>query len=234
MKLGFLYTLKTVGTLSTKIAIVAAASIGGASLVSSSVFAALTATATNTSGGAVSSGLMSLTQAPGLGFSNVASGGFVTTIPAMAPLDSVNRLVTLTNSSTLNAASMTVAVVDGTPTVLTTGSTGFTGLTTTITQCPTAYTQASAGAVYVCASGETTVRASATILSLATPQTLSVQAATLLAGGTAFLKITVSLPDSTEVTVNGAAPGVGSVQSKTANLTWTITAAQRTATSTNT
>ena len=224
MKLGYLSTLKSVGTLSTKIAIVAAASIGGASLVSSSVFAALTASATNTTATAVSSGYMSLTQAPG-----GASGGFTTAITAMAPLDSVVRLVTLNNAGSINAQSMTVAVTDATPTVLTTGSTGFAGLTTLIQQCPTAYTQSVANATYVCASGETTVRVSSTILSLATPQALSVQAATLLASGVAYLKVTVSLPDVTENTLNGAVPGVGSVQSKSASLTWTIAATQRTA-----
>ena len=228
MKLGILSSLQTVGTLTTKIAIVAAASIGGTALVSSSVFATLTASATNTSANVVTSGNMSLTQAPGNGGSG-ASGGFATTITNMAPLDSVVRLVTLTNAGTLNAASMTVSVTDSTPTVLTTGSTGFAGLTTLIQQCPTAYTQSVANATYVCASGETTVRASSTILSLATPQALSVQAATLLASGVAYLKVTVSLPDVTENTLNGAVPGVGSVQSKSASLTWTIAATQRTA-----
>ena len=222
MKLGFLSTLQTVGTLTTKIAIVAAASIGGTALVSSSVFAALTASATNTSANVVSSGFMSLTQANG-----GASGGFTTAIPAMAPLDNVVRLVTLTNASTLNSASMTISVVDGTPTVLTTGSTGFTGLTALIQQCTNAYT----AVTYACSGTETTVRASSTILSLATPQTMTM--ASLLAGAGAFLKVTISLPDTTENTLNGAVPGVGSFQSKTANLTWTITATQRTATTTN-
>lgn len=231
MKFGYLSNLRTVGTLSTKIAIVAAASIGGASLVSSSVFAALTASATNTSATAVTSGYMSLTQAPGTGFSG-ASGGFTTAITALAPTDSVVRLVTLTNAGTLNAASMTVAVTDATPTILTTSSSG---LQTTILQCPTAYTQASAGAAYVCASGETTARAASSVLSLATAQALSVQAQTLLSLGVAYLKVTISLPDSTENTLNGASKTSDtlSIQSKTAALTWTIAATQRTAVTTN-
>ena len=227
MKLGYLSTLKSVGTLSTKIAIVAAASIGGASLVSSSVFAALTATATQ-SANVVTSGQMSLTQAPGVGFGAVASGGFATTITNMAPLDSVVRLVTLTNASTLNAASMTVGVADSTSTLLTSSATN--GLQVLIQQCPTAYTQASAGAIYVCASGETTVRALTPVATLiSTPQTMTM--ASLLAGAGAFLKITISLPDTTEVTTNGTIPA--GIQNKSANLTWTITATQRTATTTN-
>ncbi len=220
MKLGYLSTLKTVGTLTTKIAIVAAASIGGASLVSSSVFAALTASATNTTATAVSTGYMSLTQAPG-----GASGGFTTAITAMAPLDSVVRLVTLTNASTLNAASMTVAVTDATPTVLTTN--GTTGLQTTIQQCSVAYT----AVTYACSGTETTVRAASSILSLATPQALTLIPASLLASGVTYLKVTISLPDSTDNTLNGVIPA--GIQNKSAALTWTIAATQRTATTTN-
>ncbi len=220
MKLGYLSTLKTVGTLSTKIAIVAAASIGGASLVSSSVFAALTASATNTSATAVSSGYMSLTQASG-----GASGGFTTAITAMAPLDSVVRLVTLTNASTLNAASMTVAVSDATPTVLTTN--GTTGLQTSIQQCTVAYT----AVTYACSGTETTVRAASSLLSLATPQALTLIPASLLASGVTYLKVTISLPDSTDNTLNGVIPA--GIQNKSAALTWTIAATQRTATTTN-
>jgi hypothetical protein len=220
MKLGYLSTLKTVGTLSTKIAIVAAASIGGASLVSSSVFAALTASATNTSATAVSSGYMSLTQAPG-----GASGGFSTAITAMAPLDSVVRLVTLTNASTLDAASMTLAVSDSTPTALTTN--GTTGLQVTIQQCTVAYT----AVTYACSGTESTVRAASSILSLATPQALTLIPASLLAGGVTYLKVAISLPDSTENTLNGVIPA--GIQNKSASLTWTIAATQRTAATTN-
>ena len=220
MKLGYLSTLKTVGTLSTKIAIVAAASIGGASLVSSSVFAALTASATNTSATAVSSGYMSLTQAPG-----GASGGFSTAITALAPLDSVVRLVTLTNASTLDAASMTLAVSDATPTALTTN--GTTGLQVTIQQCTVAYT----AVTYACSGTESTVRAASSILSLATPQALTLIPASLLAGGVTYLKIAISLPDSTENTLNGVIPA--GIQNKSASLTWTIAATQRTAATTN-
>lgn len=228
MKLGYLSTLKTVGTFSTKIAIVAAASIGGASLVSSSVFAALTASATNTSANVVTSAKMSLTQAPGVGFGAVASGGFATTITNMAPLDSVVRLVTLTNASTLDAASMTIGAADSTSTLLTSSATN--GLQVLIQQCPTAYTQASAGATYVCASGETTVRALTPVATLiSAPQTMTM--ASLLAGAGAFLKVTISLPDTTEVTTNGVIPA--GIQNKSASLTWTITATQRTATTTN-
>lgn len=237
MKLGFLSTIQSVGTLTTKIAIVAAASIGGTALVSSSVFATLTATATNTSGAIVTSGNMSLTQAQGLtsgsGSAAITSGGFVTTISNMAPQDVVNRLITLTNGGSINAASMTVAVTDTSATVLTTGSAGFTGLTAEIKQCSIAWAQATAGGLFTCGATETTVKSSATILSMATPSALSVQSQTLLATGVAYLKIAITLPDFTETTLNGAVPGAGSIQSKSASLNWSIVATQRTQTTTN-
>ena len=230
MKLGTLSTIKTVGTLSTKIAIVAAASIGGAALVSSSVFAGLTASATNTSANLVTSGNLSLIQAPGSNFGG-ASGGFATTITGMAPGDSVVRLVTMTNNGSLAAQSMTVGVADSTPTTLSTN--GTTGLAAAISQCTVAYAQASAGAGYTCSGTETAVRASSSLLSLASPQALTLISASLASAGVSYLKITISLPDSTENILNGATPGAGSVQSKSASLTWTITATQRTATATN-
>ena len=230
MKLGFLSTLQSFGTLTTKIAIVAAAAIGGTALVSSSVFATLTASATGASATAVSTGTLSVTLASGSAFSG-ASGGFTTGITALAPTDSVVRLVTLTNAGTLNAGSMTVTVVDGTPSVLTTGSTGFAGLTATIHQCTVAYTQASAGAAYVCAPGETTVRAASSILSMATPQALGAMSASL-STGVSYLKVTISLPDFTENTLNGVIPPAG-IQNKSALLTWTIATAQRAAVTTN-
>ena len=229
MKLGFLHTLRTVGTLSTKIAIVAAASIGGASLVSSSVFAALTASATNTSANVVTSGNMSLTQAAGANFGG-ASGGFATTITAMAPLDAVVRLVTVTNAGSLNAASMTLAAADSTSTVLTSDATN--GLKALLQQCTVAYAQASAGAAYTCSGTETTVLAATPLATLiATPQALTLIPASLLASGLTYLKVTISLPDSTGNTLNGVVPA--GIQNKSASLTWTITSTQRTATTTN-
>lgn len=233
MKFGNLSAFQSVGVLSTKIAIVAAASIGGASLVSSSVFATLTASATNTSPNIVTSGNLSLAQASGIGFNSVASGGFVTTITGMAPTDSVVRLVTLTNNGSLNMDSMTVRVVDGTATPLSTN--GTTGLQVAISQCTVAYTQATAGVAYACTGGtETTVRASSSLLSLATAQAMTLNAASLLSAGSSFLKITITLPDSTENTLNGTpALGTASIQGRSASLTWTFNAGQRTGITTN-
>ena len=223
MKLGNLSAFQSVGVLSTKIAIVAAASIGGASLVSSSVFATLTASATNTSANVVTSGTLNLGQAAG-----GASGGIVTTITGMAPTDSVVRLVTLTNGGTLNMDTMTVQVVDGTATPLSTN--GTTGLQVTIQQCTQAYT----AVTYACGGTQSTVRASSSLLSLATAQPMTLAAGSLNATGISFLKITITLPDSNENTLNGTpALGTATIQGRSASLTWTFSATQRTGLTTN-
>ena len=95
----FSTTAKSVGSIGLKVVIVSAATLGGAALVSSSVFASLTATAFNTSPQSVSTGTLKLSQAP----SGVAglTGGFLTAIAAMAPGDTVNRFVDVTNAGTL-------------------------------------------------------------------------------------------------------------------------------------
>ncbi len=80
---------KGAGSIALKVTIVVTAAVGGAGMVSSNVFAALTATASNTSGGSITTGTLSLTVAP----SSVTgiTGGFTSAITAMGPGDTVNR-----------------------------------------------------------------------------------------------------------------------------------------------
>jgi hypothetical protein len=214
---------KTAGAFTVKIAIVAAATLGGTALISSSVFAALTASANNTAGGSVTSGTLILTQAP----SSVSgiTGGFATAITGMAPGDVVNRYVNLTNGGTLNSASMTLGATGSGATALTTNGTA--GLQVTIKECSIAWTAAGA-----CTGTNTTDLASTSILSLATPASLTLQANSLLSGAVIYLQIGIALPTGNEVTVNGTLPG-GTVQGLTTAITWTFTATQRIATTTN-
>ena len=187
--------------------------------MSSSVFASLTAVAT--AANTVTTGTLSLTDTATTG-----SGGLVTTIASMAPGDTVTRYVDLVNGGTLNAETSTVKVgiVDSTPTLLTTN--GSIGLQITIQACPTAYTIFGG----VCASGETTVLATTSALALATANTL-ISVPSNSAGTTNRLKISISLPPGTEVTTNGALPGV-TIQGKTATLAWTFYETQRNSTTT--
>jgi hypothetical protein len=209
--------IRGAGRFTVKIAVVLSAVLGGAALVSSSVFASLSAIATST--GSVTSGTLILTDTATAG-----SGGLVTTIAAMAPGDTVNRYVDLVNGGTLDGDTPTVRILDGTPTALTTDGTA--GLQVTISACTVAWTVATG----VCSGTATTVLASTSALALASNTGLTLPSK--LAASTSRLKIAIALPTGTEVTTNGVLPP-GTIQGKSAALTWTFTVQQRTATTTN-
>ena len=198
-----------------KILIVITASIGGAALISSSVFAALTASATNTSGGSVTSGTLKLTQAAS-GVSGI-TGGFETAIAGLAPTDTVNRYVILSNPGTLNSSAMTLGAAGSG--LLATDATN--GLQVVVKQCSTAYPNTG-----TCGGTETTILNSTSVSSLATPAALTLQSGALNSGATTYLKISISLPASSEVTTNGVLP-LGSIQGLTSTITWTFTQTQR-------
>ncbi len=216
--------LLTASTFTAKVAIVVAATLGGTALVSSSVFASLTATASNTSGGSVTTGTLKLTQAA----SSVSgiTGGFTTAITAMAPGDTQNRYIDLTNGGTLDASALTLGIAATPANALTTDGTN--GLQVTVNQCSVAWTSAGA------CSGTTTagVMASSSALSLATAKNVALAAGSYLAAAINHLQIVISLPAGSEVTNNGTLP-TGTVQGLTTSITWTFTEAQRASTATN-
>jgi len=216
--------LLTAGGLTAKIAIVVAATLGGTALVSSSVFASLTATASNTSGGSVTDGTLKLTQAA----SSVSgiTGGFTTAITNIAPGDTQNRYIDLTNGGTLDGSTLTLGLVASPATALTTDGTS--GLQITVNQCSVAWTSAG-----VC-SGITTsgALASTSALSLATVKNVALAAGSYSAAVINHLQIAISLPTGNEVVSNGTLPG-GSIQGLTTSLTWTFTETLRTNTTTN-
>ena len=214
-------SLISLGSMTAKVAIVAAAALGGTALVSSSVFAALTASASNTTGGSVNSGTLKLTQAA----SAVAgiTGGFVTDITNVAPGDTVNRYVTLTNGGTLDAASATLGISASPSTTLT--SDGTNGFQVTVKQCSVAWSNAG-----VCGGTTSTALASTTGLALTTPKTLTLSSYN--AAALSYLQISLALPAGSEVTNNGVLPA-GTVQGLTTALTWTFIEALRTNTTIN-
>ena len=222
MKLLSISMLQGATRLTVKLLIVATATVGGGALVSSSVFAALTASASNTSGGSVTTGTLSLTQAPS-GVTGI-TGGFATAITAMAPGDVVNRYVDLTNAGTLNISTMTLGVTGTANALLQNGTTG---LQVTIKECSVAWTNGG-----VCSAGSTNVLASSSLLSLATPASLTLASGALTSGGVTHLQLAIALPTGSEVTTNGTFIG-GTIQGLTASVTWTFLGTQRTATTTN-
>lgn len=217
MKLNSGKAAKSAGRLTIKIVIVLTAAIGGGALVSSSVFASLTAVATAT--GSVTTGTLKFTDT-----STASSGGLTTSIPAMAPGDTVNRYITLANAGTLDALTPTLRVAGSGSTALTTNGTA--GLQITISACTVAWTQVTA----VCSGTTTVVLASTSALTLAADTAITLPSN--IAGATTALKVSIALPTGSEVTTDGVLPG-GTVQGLTTTLTWTFTETQRTGTTTN-
>jgi hypothetical protein len=207
-----------------RLAIFATALTGGLALVSSSIFASLTATAFNTSPTPVTAGTLKLIQADN-------GNGFTTAITGFAPGDTVNRFVDYTNSGTLDAQGLTLSIADSVTSTLT--GDGIKGLQVAVSQCSVAWTPATG----VC-SGTTTGPWTSTGLALkTTPLALPVipltpANANILAGVTEHLKFGLSLPAGSEVTINGILP-VNTIQGTTASITWTLTESERAATVTN-
>ncbi|MBT2519624.1 M73 family metallopeptidase [Arthrobacter sp. ISL-28] len=201
--------------------LLAAFAIGAAGLAitGGGVYAALNATASNTTAQNASSGILSLTMVNvGTGFSQAVSN--------LAPGDVVNRYVNLTQGAGLDGKDLTLAVADATPTLLTTDATK--GLRVKVTQCDGTWTPGTgAGSC----DGTTTVLLNNAALSTLTATPASVKAGTNAAGTTLKLQIALTLPDQAETTVNGDAPA-GTIQGLSSSLTWTFGETQRTATTT--
>jgi hypothetical protein len=213
---------KSAGSLALKITIIAAAAIGGAGLVSSNVFAALTATASNTTGGSVTTGTLSLTLAP----SSVSgiTGGFTTAITAMGPGDTVNRYIDLTNAGTLDGATPTLQIASVDSSTIVNNPT--TGLQVSISACTVAWTNTGT------CSGTTSVVIASTPVATLKSSAQNITLPTVLAGGLNRLKVSMALPAGSENTVNGVLP-VNTVQGLTAALTWSFTVTERSAVTTN-
>ncbi|MEE9094682.1 TasA family protein [Pseudarthrobacter phenanthrenivorans] len=198
-----------------------AVAAAGLAITGAGVFAALNATATNTTAQAATSGVLSLQMSPN-------GAGFTQAVSNLAPGDTVNRYVTLTQGADLDGKALTLAVTDATPTLLTTSATK--GLKVTVTQCSVAWTVSSG----TCGSGGTstvlgTAGTALSAIPTATPEQLV--AGAVAAGSTLNLQISLALPDQTETTVNGSAP-TGTIQGLASALTWTFSETQRTATTT--
>jgi hypothetical protein len=213
---------KGAGSLIFKVTIVVVAALGGAGLVASNVFAALTATATNTSGGSVTTGTLKLELAPS-GVSGI-TGGFTSPISAMGPGDTVNRYIDLSNTGTLDGASPTLQIVSSDSNTLVNSPSA--GLQVTITGCSIAWSNTG-----VCGGTSSSVLA-ATPVSTIKASAQSITLPSVLVGGVNYLKVSTALPAGTENVLNGVLP-VGTVQGLTATLTWTFVIQERAATTTN-
>jgi spore coat-associated protein N len=189
----------------------------GLAITGAGVYAALNATAFNTTAQTVSSGTIKLSYADN-------GAGFSTNITNMAPGDVVNRYVNLSNNGTLAAQNLTLAASDGTPTKLTTDATN--GLHVTVTSCST---------VWVPVTGTCTLGVTSVLLNNVPVSSLTSAASTLVSGALAAayqLQFQITLPDQAETTQNGTLPA-NTIQGLSAAMTWTFGESQRAATTTN-
>ena len=209
-------SLATFGSLGAKLAIVAVATVGGTALVGSSVFASLSATATNISGTqSISTATLKLVQ---VAAGNGLTAGFTTAVSGVAPGDTINRFIDLSNTGTMAGSAMNLKVADTNATVLTTDPSN--GLQVLVKECPTAY----AAVTGTCSAGETTAVAQTSANTLLGVQTVTLS--TLAPSTTVHLKFIITLPTGSEVIANGVIPGT-SVTGLTSLLTWTFNEAQR-------
>lgn len=212
---------KSAGSIALKVTIVVAAAVGGAGMVASNVFAALTATATNTSGGTVTSGTLKLEYAAA-----GSSLGFGTPISALGPGDTANRYIDLSVTGNLDGDSATVQISTSDSNTLVNDS--IKGLQISVSACSVAWTQVGAG---TCSGTTTTVLTSTPVTTLKAGAT-NITLPTTLAAGVNRLKLTINLPAASENTVNGVLP-VGTVQGLTASLTWAFVIQERAALNTS-
>lgn len=205
-------------------AVLTAGSIG-MSVAASSASSGLDAIANNASATSITTGTLSLTQAPG-----PTGTGFTQTLTGLVPGDTRNFYVDVTNGSLL-AQTLTLGVADSAANNLGRNATPANGLQVTVTRCSVAW----AGGA--CSGTTTVLLTTRAITTINTAGSGSV--ATLFAGAIANadvfrLKFTLLLPDQTETTTNGviASPST-SIQNATAAFTWTFREVQRTATDTD-
>ena len=198
----------------SRFALAGGVAVTGLALTTAGVYASLQAQASNTTAESVTSGVLSLTLAPSTG-----SVGFNSAISGMAPGDTVNRYVDLTNSGGIPAAGLTLGAVDSPASPLSTDATN--GLQVKVTSCSGTWTIATGTCV------GTATQLASTSLSALTLSPAQLLGSAVAVPALQHLQISLTLPPSNEVTVNGTKPA-NSIQGATSALTWTFTETQDT------
>lgn len=147
---------------------------------------------------------------------------FATAISNMAPGDSGTRYIELKNTGTLGARNLKVKIATDGADVLETGDKA---LRIKVESCSTAFVSGACGD-----SGGAATQVSNQVVSAYSAFNDFSVPVTLAPAASTFLKVTTSLPDSTETTTNGTAPA-DTVQGKTVNLVYTFQQAQNEAVS---
>lgn len=194
-----------------RVVVAAGFAAGVLAFTGAGVYAALTATASNTTAQPVSSGTLSLALSSATGAAALSDA-----VGPLAPGDVVRRHVTLTNNGTLDGQSLGLAVRPAAANALSDA------LTVAVRACPVAW--AADGS---CGGTPVDVLAATALPELATAKAFT-GPVDLAAGSVAHLQLVLSLSNVTEEVVNGVLPP-GSVQGLTAGLTYAFSVAQRTA-----
>jgi len=178
------------------------AGVGGAA------FAAFTGTSTASQ--SVSSGTVSLA---GIG-TNAAGNRLTVGATNIAPGDTIQRAVTVTNTGTVDLASIVLTTTATTSSLLNTDATN--GLQMAIDKCSVAWTESAIPYTYTCSGTTTSVLASSPVIGT----NLALSNLTLTAAAANNLRVTVTLPSAAGNTFQGL----------TSVVNYTFTGTQRAAT----
>lgn len=195
-----------------KLALSAVLLAGAGALAGHGAFATFTSAAT---GGpqSITTGTVSIA----LGATGASTNRLDVNATGVAPGDTIERSVDLSNAGTLNLASITLGLSASPSMILDTNATY--GLQTTVQSCSVAWTEAGPPYTYTCSGTEATVLASTPVATLETTAASLPGLNSLTAGGTDHLMVTLTLPSSAG----------NAYQGLTSTLTYTFTGTQRAA-----
>jgi predicted ribosomally synthesized peptide with SipW-like signal peptide len=167
-------------------------------------------TSTTSENHTISSGTVTIA----LGATGAATNRLNVGASALAPGDTVQRSVDLTNSGSIDLAGVTLTTTASPSSLLDTDATN--GLQMVVDKCSVAWTEAGPPYTYTCGGTTTTVLASRPVVG----SNLSLSNA-MSSGATDHLRVTLTLPNTAD----------NSFQNKSSTITYAFTGTQRTATS---
>jgi spore coat-associated protein N len=167
-------------------------------------------TSTTSENHTISSGTVTIA----LGAQGAATNRLNVGASGLAPGDTVQRSVDLTNSGSIDLAGVTLTTTASPSSLLDTDATN--GLQMVVDKCSVAWTEAGPPYTYTCGGTTTTVLASRPVIG----NNLSLSNA-MSSGATDHLRVTLTLPNTAD----------NSFQNKSSTITYSFTGTQRTATS---
>ena len=199
----------TGGSTTTKL--IATLAILGAAASIAGLGTYATFTSTTSQSHAISSGTVTIA----LGATGASTNRLNIGASALAPGDTIQRSVDLTNSGTLDLASVTLTTTASPSSTLDTDATN--GLQMVIDRCSVAWTEAGPPYTYTCSGATSSVVASRAVIG-STIAMSNLTATT--AGNTDHLRVTLTLPSSADNTF----------QNKSSTISYAFTGTQRAAT----